>query len=171
MHPILRLPLATDYDALAAWITDATACARWAGPVLRFPFAAAELPALLTVPGGSSYCLSQDDGKLLGFGQFWVLTAGAVHLGRIIIAPDERGRGRAKSLCSLLMAQAVRATGARAVTLRVYRDNPPALAVYRQLGFVDVETESTAEVLFMRCELAAHRASPEASASENATTS
>jgi len=148
----LRTPGSSDYEALASWVADASACVRWASPRLRFPFTAAELPELLAVPDAGSYCMSERDGKPLGFGQFWVVTAGAVHLGRIIVSPNERGRGLGKSLCELLIAEAVPATGATAVTLRVYLDNAPALAVYSSLGFCIVESESTDEVFFMRAE-------------------
>lgn len=44
----LRPPLPSDYATLAAWVGDVHACARWAGPQLKFPFAAAELQTLLS---------------------------------------------------------------------------------------------------------------------------
>ena len=58
-----------------------------------------------------------------------------VHLGRIIVSPAQRGRGKGRELCERLVARAVQATGAGAVTLRVYRDNETALGLYLRLGF------------------------------------
>jgi ribosomal protein S18 acetylase RimI-like enzyme len=142
-----------DYDAIASWIPDAAACLRWAGPRLRFPFSAAELPALLTVAGGESYCLF-DGTETCGFGQHWVLTPGAVHLGRIILSPSTRGKGLGRVLCRQLATKAVQSTGAHTVTLRVYRDNAAALALYASLGFTPVESDSDGDVLFMRAEAA-----------------
>ncbi|AIY42428.1 hypothetical protein LT85_3270 [Collimonas arenae] len=52
-------------------------------------------------------------------------------------------------MCRLLMEEASRTAAAQAATLRVYRDNPAACAVYTELGFVEVEAESTTEVLWM----------------------
>ena len=46
--------------------------------------------------------------------------------------------------------RALNATSARAVTLRVYRDNAVAMNLYSSLGFVEVDAESTDDVLFMR---------------------
>lgn len=152
----LRHPQSSDYAAIGSWLPDAASCLRWAGPGLRFPFTLAELPALLAVNGGASYCLPDASGAPCGFGQHWVLTPGLVHLGRIIVAPGARGQGVGRQLCEQLIARALQASGAGAVTLRVYRDNPAALALYARLGFTPVESESSADVLFMR---AAARAS------------
>jgi ribosomal protein S18 acetylase RimI-like enzyme len=63
---------------------------------------------------------------------------GVAHLARIILAPDARGQGLGTTLCELLMAEAAHSTGAGAFTLRVYRDNDPALAIYERLGFAVV---------------------------------
>jgi ribosomal protein S18 acetylase RimI-like enzyme len=153
MNLALRTPTAADYEAIAPWIPDASACVRWAGPGLRFPFVAAELPELLAVPGAVSLCLSEGQGRPLGFGQFWIKTPGSVHLGRIIVSPHERGHGLGKVLCELLVAEAARRTGAQIVTLRASRDNSAALAVYTNLGFKVVESESTGEIVAMALSL------------------
>lgn len=153
MCTALRIPESTDYLAIATWIPDVQSCVRWAGPRVPFPFSAAELPSLLAVDGGASYCLAEEAAGPLGFGQHWELLAGAVHLGRIIVSPAARGQGLGRRLCQLLVAQAVHATGATAVTLRVYRNNTAAFSLYSSLGFIPVEPASTEDVLFMRAEV------------------
>jgi [ribosomal protein S18]-alanine N-acetyltransferase len=149
----IRLPVAADYAAIAAWIPDAAACARWAGPQLPYPFDPAQLPELLQVRPGASYVLCQGDADVLGFGQYRLRQPGVAHLCRIVVAPEARGRGLGKILCRLLMEEASQTNGARAATLRVYRDNPAARAVYAGLGFVEVDPESTAEVLWMAAQI------------------
>lgn len=149
----LRPPEPADYATLASWVPDACACLHWAGPKLQFPFAPAQLPGLLAMPGASSQVMSRDSAEALetlGFGQFWMREAGAVHLGRIIVNPGVRGQGLGKTLCELLIAQARRATGADTFTLRVYRDNLAAHAIYMGLGFVAVPGLSDEKVLAMR---------------------
>lgn len=148
--PTLRTPEPADYATLASWVQDAAACMRWAGPKLRFPFVPARLPELLALPGAFSRVMSRGHAEALGFGQFWLRESGAVHLGRIILAPGERGQGLGKTLCELLMAEARRTTGAGTFTLRVYRDNLPARAIYTGLGFVAVPGLSDEKVLAMR---------------------
>lgn len=146
----LRHPEAADYAALATWVPDANSCVRWAGPKLKFPFAPHQLPQLLAEPGAHSFVLSRGPAEALGFCQFWVREAGVAHLARIILAPSARGQGLAATLCGLLMAEAARAVDAQAFTLRVYRDNHPALAVYEGLGFVVVPARSDGRIFFMR---------------------
>ncbi|OIR03272.1 mycothiol acetyltransferase [mine drainage metagenome] len=152
MNAILRTPEPADYETIASWITDAESCVRWAGPRMPYPFFAAELQSLLEVAGGESYCLANAAASPLGFGQFWVIAPGAVHLGRVIVSPSARGGGFGRLLCELLIAHAVRVTGASAITLRVYRNNTAALSLYSSFGFETVQDESTEEVLFMRLE-------------------
>lgn len=148
--PPLRPPVPRDYDALAGWVRDAVACARWAGPDLRFPFRVEELPALLAVSGSQSYCLGEAGAPLLAFGQYWVQAPGAVHLGRIIVSPQARGHGVGRRLCELLIAASLASTHATAVTLRVYRDNEAAVRLYASLGFMPLESECSPETLFLR---------------------
>lgn len=149
MKTTLRTPEKTDYDAIAAWISDKKACSRWAGPSVPFPFAAASFPELLAVEGCSNYCLADIDNRCIGFGQFWPGKQGAVHIGRIIISPGARGNGAGRLLCEKLIEKARESTGASVVTLRVYRDNHAARSLYSSLGFSIVESESTDDLLFM----------------------
>ncbi|HJW55363.1 MAG TPA: GNAT family N-acetyltransferase [Burkholderiaceae bacterium] len=149
MNTLLRIPVASDYDTIASWIPDSISCARWAGPHFRFPFVSQELPELLAVPNSCSFSMAQGNGVLLGFGQFWRRDERSVHLGRIIVSPHERGRGYGKTLCNLLIAEALNATNAGTITLRVYRDNAPAFSIYSNLGFLIVESESNEEVFAM----------------------
>ncbi|MCZ0926112.1 GNAT family N-acetyltransferase [Halomonas janggokensis] len=149
MKTTLRTPEQIDYDVIASWISDGKACSRWAGPSVPFPFAAANLSELLTVEGCSSYCLSDVDNNCIGFGQFWPGKQGAVHIGRIIVSPEARGKGVGRLLCEKLVAKARESTGASTVTLRVYRDNHAARSLYSSLGFSVIESESTDDLLFM----------------------
>jgi ribosomal protein S18 acetylase RimI-like enzyme len=154
----LRPPIATDYDALAAWIPDAKACLRWAGPRIQFPFTGAELQRQLAVADTESFVLTDGGSVTLGFGQLWLRDGDAARLMRIIVAPPLRGLGVGRELCRLLILHAADVVGARAVTLAVYRDNVAALALYRSLDFVPVDSRSTAESLLMRLDLVALQA-------------
>jgi ribosomal protein S18 acetylase RimI-like enzyme len=146
----LRPARASDYAPLAGWIPDAEACGRWAGPRLTFPFAPEALEGLLAVATGASFALEDGTGALVGFGQYWVREPGAVHLGRIVVAPDHRGRGLGGDLCRRLMAEALAATGAASLTLRVYRGNAAARALYASLGFRDEPSPTDPDPILMR---------------------
>ncbi|MCG2586226.1 GNAT family N-acetyltransferase [Massilia sp. TS11] len=150
MQPALRAPRADDYPLLCSWIPDAAACLRWAGPQLAWPFDPDQLAERLHQPRGASCVLADAGGHMLGFGQYWVWEPGAVHLGRLLIDPARRGQGLGRSLLTHLMPAAVQATGAASITLRVYRNNTPALALYQALGFREEAAHSSADVAFMR---------------------
>jgi ribosomal protein S18 acetylase RimI-like enzyme len=154
MNVTLRLPEPADYEVITSWVPDAQSCLWWAGPRVRFPFTAAELPSLLILPGkqGQSFCLAEGSANPLGFGQYWIIKRGAVHLARIIISPAVRGQGFGRLLCQLLITRAIQATGALEVTLAVFRDNVAALSLYSSLGFSAVKAEGSENVLIMRAE-------------------
>ena len=151
LPPGLRPPEAADYIALGGWVKDADTCLRWAGPKLKYPFKPARLSKLLAEPGAHSFVMSRGSAApALGFGQFWVRDHGVAHLARIILATAARGQGLGTTLCELLMAEAARSTGAGAFTLRVYRDNDAALAIYERLGFAVVPDLSDERIFSMR---------------------
>jgi ribosomal protein S18 acetylase RimI-like enzyme len=147
----LRPPIASDYGAIASWIADAHACARWAGPQLPFPFAATELPALLA--GGdaaTNYSLVDAGAAFIGFGQLVNKAPDLVRLARIIVAPDRRGQGVGRILCQQLIAEAKRRPSVTALSLGVYRDNTAAITLYMSLGFVEAPPHSRPEIVSMQ---------------------
>ncbi|MFZ6744788.1 GNAT family N-acetyltransferase [Undibacterium sp. JH2W] len=149
MPPNLRPANTADYPVIASWIPDALACARWAGPQLAYPFASADLPALLAKPHAQALVMVNAYQEVVAFAQFWRRDEQRVHLGRIIVSPAARGLGYGRLLCEQLIQRAIARTGLSVVSLRVYRDNPAALHLYHQLGFVEVESDSNAEVVAM----------------------
>lgn len=150
MNSTLRKAQSCDYAAIAGWLPDASATLRWAGPKISFPLTSAALEEQVQVAGGESYVLVNHLDSV-AFGQFWTFAPGAVHLGRLIVGPGHRRRGFGRVLCSQLISVAVRSTRARAVSLRVYRDNLVARNLYSSLGFEEVLAESDDQVLFLRC--------------------
>jgi ribosomal protein S18 acetylase RimI-like enzyme len=150
MKLALAKPKAQHYNELSSWISDAKACVHWAGPDMPFPFSGAALPRLLEMPGSSSFCLTESDENLMGFGQYWPRDTETVHLGRIIINPLYRGQGLGKAMIQLLIAEAKEKYQPETVTLNVLRDNPRATFLYQKLGFVADESNSTPEMMFMR---------------------
>ena len=58
-----------------------------------------------------------------------------IHLARIIVAPNQRGRGLGDRLCRLLIGEGLKRFGKVDFTLNVYSENAIAVKLYQKLGF------------------------------------
>jgi len=70
-----------------------------------------------------------------------------VHLVRIIVAPLKRGLGRL--LVGFFSSRRYWGPAPPMITLRVYRDNSAAVAIYSSLGFAEVPADSNANAMAM----------------------
>lgn len=156
MEPSLRPVQPSNYATVASWPESSGATQRWAGPGVPFPLPPEWFAQVLELEVRPGWVLLDEQGVCVGFGQYWMTGTGTgtgtgtAHLGRIIVSPLARGRGLGRLLVQSLSAQALRESGIQRLTLRVYRDNTAAVALYRDLGFQQVEASSTPELLFMQ---------------------
>ena len=150
MKPSLSAVQPSHYATIADWLDSAEATQRWAGPGVPFPLLPERFAQVLELEARPGWALLDEQDQCLGFGQYWMTDAGTAHLGRIIVSPLARGRGLGRLLMQALSAQAMREAGVQRLTLRVYRDNAAAVALYRDLGFQQVDASSTPELLFMQ---------------------
>ncbi|MGE0032193.1 MAG: GNAT family N-acetyltransferase [Steroidobacteraceae bacterium] len=119
---------------LMSWFPDELSCHTWGGPEFRFPFTEATFREDARLASLSTWALVGNDGKLAGFGQFY-LRVGRCHLGRLAIAPDSRGRGLGATLVRGLCRQGGPALGVGTCSLFVVPENDRALRLYRRMGF------------------------------------
>ena len=150
MNLHLRPVQPSHHATVASWPESTEATQRWAGPGVPFPLPPERFAQVLELANRPGWVLLDGPGRCVGFGQYWMTDAGTAHLGRIIVSPLARGRGLGRLLMQALSAQALLEGGTQQLTLRVYRDNTTAVALYRDLGFQQVEASSTPELLFMR---------------------
>lgn len=147
-----RHAAAVDLGVVASWIGSARECELWAGPRLRYPLRVDSLAEQLEMSGAFNLALDDERG-LVAFGQALLRSPGRVHLARLIVRPNARGRGVGRVLCEALLGRAASAGLVRA-TLNVYRDNAVALHLYQSLGFrpaarPDDEPRRATDVVFM----------------------
>ena len=145
MNMTLREFRSEEYSPICSWAIAEL----WPGLVKGQLLALHEFPAILTLPGHFSFAMSEEGCAATGFGQIWRSPNGATNLVRILVDPAMRGQGFGKRLCTLLLAEALRMPDVRHVKLRVSRQNLPAIAVYRSIGFSQLESESNTHALAM----------------------
>lgn len=84
--------------------------------------------------------VAEEDDRLAG-----VITVqhvgGVADLNRVVVAPDQRGRGLGRRLCEAGLA-AAEAEQCDEMLLEVRHDNTPALDLYRSLGFTEIARRS-----------------------------
>jgi ribosomal protein S18 acetylase RimI-like enzyme len=119
---------------MMAWFPDATSCALWGGPDFRHPFTEDTFVADSRCETLPTWSLVAGDGTLLGFGQYYD-RVGCCHLSRLVIAPDQRGRGLGTHLIEGLIELGAPALHASECSLFVSRTNPAAARLYARLGF------------------------------------
>lgn len=132
---ILRPAADEDLKTVISWIKDQKACKLWAGPVVRFPLALQRLKQDIAYSNENTFAMQDAAGKLLGLGQLLDKANNRIHLARIIVAPNRRGKGWGDLLCRLLVDEGLKRFGDVYFTLNVYSDNANAVKLYQKLGF------------------------------------
>jgi ribosomal protein S18 acetylase RimI-like enzyme len=132
----LQLIKATETHALQImpWFPDEHSCRVWGGPAFRFPFTPETFLTDSKLADLPSYVLIRDPAELCAFGQFY-LRAGRCHLGRLAVAPAQRGRGLGTQLIRMLVQEGTKTLGVTETSLFVHITNTSALALYQRLGF------------------------------------
>ena len=123
-------------DALRimGWFPDKESVIRWGSPHTRYPLTEETFFEDIHWDTIASRVAWTEDGRLLGFGQFY-LKLGRCHLARLVINPEFRGRGVGEEFVAELMKHGSRELGTEAFSLYVMTENKPAYNCYRTLGF------------------------------------
>lgn len=119
---------------IMGWFPDKESVVRWGSPYMKYPLH--EETFLKDIHWGelASRITYAEDGRLLGFGQFF-LKLGRCHLARLVINPELRGRGLGEEFVASLMKHASGQLDTEKFSLYVMTENKPAYNSYRSLGF------------------------------------
>ena len=133
---ILRSSTHDDLSLLMSWIKDKDACRLWAGPSVRFPLALEHLKEDIHFSEENTFSMINENAALLGLGQLINKENHRLHMARIIVSPNHRGKGLGNLLCRLLISEGTMWCGKSYFSLNVYPDNTKAVRLYKKLGFV-----------------------------------
>jgi ribosomal protein S18 acetylase RimI-like enzyme len=126
-----------DAREVARWPGSLDEVRRWAGRDPGWPVDVAVFGRWHADHDVRPYILC-DGGEPIGYGEVWVDEAEQeVELARIIVSPDQRGRGVGRRLVRLLLDRAALA-GLPDAFVRVVPENRAAIGCYRGAGFAPV---------------------------------
>ncbi|MEN4918470.1 GNAT family protein [Achromobacter spanius] len=134
-------PFATsDFSLLTSWFKSLPDVVQWGGSHLSFPLTDDQLSAMLAQgqkePPERRCWMACRDGSAVGHAQLaYDWQDGNARLGRVAVAPTERGRGQARPMVALMIDEAFRMPGIERLELNVYMFNTPAIRTYERLGF------------------------------------
>jgi ribosomal protein S18 acetylase RimI-like enzyme len=103
---------------------------------IRQPISIEKLSQDLRASHLNSCSLVEGQHDLHAFGLHY-LRLNRHHLGRLVVKPEHRGKGLAKTLVTKLIDKAFDEQGAKKVSLFVFRDNLTAYRCYQSLGFLE----------------------------------
>jgi len=131
----LQEATATHIETLMQWFAQKDDVVIWGGPRFRYPFTRESFFEDVCWRKMASFCLVDAGGGFVGFGQLYERD-GRIHLARLVVRPDMRGRGVGRRLIEMLMEAGSALFPGDECSLFVYRDNVAAYECYRSLGFV-----------------------------------
>lgn len=119
---------------IIGWFPDKESVIRWGSPHTRYPLREETIFEDIYWDRIKSRIALAEDGRLLGFGQFYP-KLGRCHLARLLINPDFRGRGLGEKFVAALMEHGAEQLDTETFSLFVMTANKPAYNCYRRLGF------------------------------------
>ncbi|NKM16123.1 GNAT family N-acetyltransferase [Rhizobium laguerreae] len=130
------------YAELCSWFASLADVVQWGGPALNYPLDAAQLDSMVAESAGfrpnrNCWMPEDDAGNIVGHVQLaFDRKNGVARIERVAISPTRRGRGLAKGMVRLVLAEAFADPEIERVELNVYTWNTAAIRTYTTLGFV-----------------------------------
>jgi RimJ/RimL family protein N-acetyltransferase len=136
----LRTFCEKDFGLLSSWFASEEEVVQWGGPLVRYPLDQTQMQSMLKETIGTrpvrKCWMAELEGETVGHVQLsfdW--RNGNATVGRVIIAPNHRGKRLAAPMLRLVLEQAFGVAEVYRVELNVYTFNQPAIRTYLSLGF------------------------------------
>lgn len=136
----LREFTADDAPLLVEWIAGPTELLTWAGPAFTWPLddgQLAEYAAESATDRRRSWMgVETDTGRVVGHASLRIdADVSSGRLGRVLVAPEARGRGYGAALLEPVLVAAFEVLRLDRVELGVFSHNASAVRLYERLGF------------------------------------
>ena len=141
MNLTLRLADDADFSTIISWIPDLAAARLWSGPNMPYPLTVDILKGAMDLEKNKVFVMIDDVNSVVGTAQFYFMEPSRFHLARIMVKPDERGKGYGRKLVNLIMAETW-SVPEKYFTLNVNFGNDKAHALYESLGFAITTPET-----------------------------
>ena len=156
-----------DFDRIKNWIADARVHALWCANRFQYPLDRDNFTAVLSgmaqKEGDVPFAAAADGENAVGF--FCRSSNPAskeCRLKFVVVDPECRGKGTAREMLRLAIADAFENMGAETVSLCVFPENPAAKRCYEKTGFTVERTDCKAfafgDELWDRCHMAVRKA-------------
>lgn len=120
---------------MMTWFSDEQELSDWSGPNFRYPYNVSTFAADLKLSTLSSFSLVSNDAEFVAFGQHYQ-RLGKCHLGRLIVNPKFRGKGKASELMRLICESGLKKLEVKECSLFVLAHNKYAIKAYEKFGFI-----------------------------------
>lgn len=131
-----------DFDRLIEWVDSPSFLVQWAGPVFSYPLDESQLREHLDAtddpePSRMAFKAVDSTGRMVGYVELNEIDRRnlSASVARVIVGPDERGRGYGTSMVARLLEIGFGEIGLHRIELRVFDFNEAAIACYRNVGF------------------------------------
>lgn len=129
------------FPTLAGWFASERDVVQRGGTAVGYPLDDAQMSAMLrlgeTDPPERRCWMAADGADLVGHAQLaYDWRNGSARIGRVAVAPQSRGRGLAKPMLQLIMAEAFDDPAIERLELYAIAYNRHAIRIYESLGFV-----------------------------------
>lgn len=155
-----------DYEYISKWIDNERTHALWCANLLPYPMTKKSFHDLLDRNAAdwtdSAYIATENNGQPAGFFCYSVNTEDNTgFLKFIIVDKAKRGKGYGKEMLKLALQYAFQITGATAVQLNVFSENPLAKQCYEKIGFAERRIEKNIfaykDEQWSRCNMIIHK--------------
>ena len=135
-----------DMPSLISWIHSQEELVQFAGPVFEYPLNWEQMEKHLADSRRQVYAaIRPDTTETIGVGEIYWDAEEKPRLCRIIVSPEERGKGFGKQIVLNLLELAFASPAVKQVSLNVYDFNSSAIKCYEQCGFKTSTDQSRAE--------------------------